>query len=168
MLAVALPASAHVSIVDGASVPGGGHGTQITFRIGHGCDGAPTDTLTVRIPEGVTGVKPKWLAGWTVSTEPRVGAEASAAPDASGEPSDHAEVGVVTWTGGPLPDGQYVDLQLLAVFPETPGAVLYFPAVQRCGDAEAAWIGIPAEGQDPDELEDPAPSVTIGEPAADH
>ena len=167
MLAVALPASAHVSIVEGASVPSGGHGTQITFRVGHGCDGAATDTLLIQIPEGVTGVKPKWLAGWTVGTEPRASAEASMAPDPSAE-AGHAEVGVVSWTGGPLPEGQYLDLQLLAVFPETPGAVLYFPVVQRCGDVEAAWIEIPAEGQDPDELEFPAPSVTIGEPAEAH
>ena len=52
MLAVALPASAHTTIIDGAAVPGGGHGTQISFRVGHGCDGAPTDTIEVQIPEG--------------------------------------------------------------------------------------------------------------------
>lgn len=167
MLATALPASAHVTIIDGVNVPSGGHGTQISFRVGHGCDGAPTDTIEIQVPEGVTGVKPKWLAGWTAETQPRVAAEASVAPDASAE-SDHPEVGVVRWTGGPLPDGQYLDLQMLAVFPETPGAVVYFPVVQRCGDAESAWIQIPAEGQDPDELDSPAPSVTIGEPADDH
>ncbi len=168
MVAVAVPASAHVTIIDGASVPSGGHGTQISFRVGHGCDGAATDTIEIRIPEGVTGIKPKWMAGWTAQTEPRAAAEASVAPGASSAPSDHPEVGVVRWTGGPLPDDQYLDFQMLAVFPATPGAELYFPVVQRCGDAESAWIEIPAEGQDPDELDSPAPSVTVGEPVDDH
>ena len=168
MLTMALPASAHVAIIDGESVPSGGHGTQISFRVGHGCDGAATDSVMIQIPEGVTGVKPRWLAGWTAETEPRAAAEASVGPDASTEPAEHPEAGVVLWTGGPLPDDQYVDFQMLAVFPETPGAVLHFPVVQRCGDAEAAWIEIPAEGQDPEELDFPAPSVTVGEPAEEH
>ena len=98
MLAVALPAAAHVSIIDGGSVPSGGHGTQISFRVGHGCDGVDTDSLLIQIPEGVTGVKPKWMAGWTAETEQRVAAEASVSPDASAEPAQHAEVGTVVWS----------------------------------------------------------------------
>jgi uncharacterized protein YcnI len=158
LTALAAPVSAHVDIIDGSAVHGGGHGTQITFRVPHGCDGAPTDTLEVQVPEGVTGVKPRWMAGWTIETDPRAAA-ASAAPDASRTPVD-GEVGVVRWSGGPLPDTQYLDFQVLAVFPATPGDV-YFPVVQRCGDAEVSWIEIPAEGQSEDDLEHPAPVVTV-------
>jgi uncharacterized protein YcnI len=165
LTALAVPASAHVSIIDGSEVHGGGHGTQITLRVPHGCDGAATDTLEVRIPDGVTGVKPKWMAGWTIETEPTAAAAASLSPDASAEPGE-PEVGVVRWTGGPLPDGQYLDFQLLAVFLETPGEV-YFPVVQRCGADEVAWIEIPAEGQSEDDLDSPAPVVTIVEGDAD-
>jgi uncharacterized protein YcnI len=177
LMALAVPASAHVSIIDGDAVPGGGHGTQITFRIPHGCEGAATDTVVVQIPEDVTGVKPKWMAGWTIETQPRAtgetpavpdasaAADASAVPEGSAAPAE-AEVGIVTWTGGPLPDDQYLDFQLLAVFPETPGQV-YFPIIQRCGDSEAAWIEIPAAGQTEDDLEYPAPVVTVVE-AEDH
>ena len=157
---LAVPASAHVDIIDGSAVPGGGHGTQITFRIPHGCDGVATDSIVIQVPEGVTGVKPRWMAGWTIETEPRADATASTAPDASATPAEQ-EVGVVMWSGGPLPDDQYLDFQLLAVFPETPGAVLYFPVVQRCAASETAWIEIPAEGQTEDDLEYPAPAVTI-------
>jgi len=163
---LAVPASAHVDIIDGSAVPGGGHGTQITFRVPHGCDGVETDTILIQIPEGVTGVLPKWMAGWTIETEPRAAAPASLAPDASAAPAE-AEVGTVMWSGGPLPDGQYLDFQLLAVFPETPGAQLYFPVVQRCAAGEVAWIEIPAEGQSEEDLEHPAPVVTIVE-AEDH
>ncbi len=161
MLALAAPAAAHVGIIDGAAVPGGGHGTQVTLRVPHGCDGAPTDTLEVQVPPGVTGVKPRWMAGWVIETEPRAAVQPSVAPAASEAPAE-AEVGVVRWAGGPLPDGQYLDFQLLAVFPETPGP-LYFPVVQRCGDTEVAWVQVPAEGQDEDDLERPAPIVTVVE-----
>ncbi|MBX3028952.1 MAG: YcnI family protein [Chloroflexi bacterium] len=171
LLTLAVPASAHVSIIDGSAVVGGGHGTQITFRVPHGCAGAPTDTIEVLIPEGVTSVQPKWMAGWTIETEPRATAgtptpEGTTGPDSHGEAT--TEVGLVRWTGGPLPDSMYLDFQVRAVFPETPGTI-HFPIVQYCGDAEEAWIQIPAEGQSPDDLEMPAPSVTIvaGE-AEDH
>jgi uncharacterized protein YcnI len=160
MLAVALPASAHITIIDGSAVPGGGFGTQITFRVPHGCDGAPTDTIEVQIPEGVTSVKPKWTAGWDITTEPRAAAAASVAPDASAAPAT-PEVGVVRWSGASLPDSQYMDFQLRAVFPDAPGSVIYFPVVQRCGDVEEAWIQIPAAGQTEDDLELPAPAVSI-------
>lgn len=163
MIAVALPASAHTTIIDGDHVPGGGYGTQITFRVPHGCAGAPTDTLEVQIPEGVTSVHPKWTAGWTIETEPRVAAPASEASEASPAAETSTEVGLVRWSGASLPDDQYMDFQIRAVFPETPGAVIYFPAVQHCGDVQEAWIQIPAEGQSADDLEFPAPSVTIGE-----
>jgi len=159
LLTVAAPASAHVGIIDGDAVIGGGHGSVITLRVPHGCDGSPTDTVEVLIPEGVTGVLPSWIAGWTVETDPRPG------PSASGAEAD-PEVGVVRWTGGPLPEGQFLDFRLLAVFPEAPGT-LHFPVVQRCGDDEAAWIEIPAAGQSEEDLEHPAPSVTVIEGAPD-
>jgi uncharacterized protein YcnI len=168
MLAVALPASAHTTILEG-EVQGGGFGTEITFRVPHGCEGSPTDTLEVQIPEGVTSVKPKWTAGWTIETEPRAAVSASVAPDASPTVEATAEVGLVRWSGASLPDSQYMDFSIRAVFPETPGAVVYLPAIQYCGDAQEAWIEIPAEGQSADDLEFPAPSVTIGEVVeADH
>ena len=54
LLAIAVPASAHVFIVDGSAVVGGGYGTEITIRVPHGCDGAATTALEVQIPAGVT------------------------------------------------------------------------------------------------------------------
>lgn len=161
-LAIAAPASAHVGIVDGDAVHGGGHGSVITLRVGHGCDGAATDTIEVRIPDGVTGVRPEWVPGWTIETEPRAAAEPSAAADPSAGHESGAEVGVVRWSGGPVPDSQYADLRLMAVFPETPGT-LWFPVIQRCGDLETAWIQVPAEGQSEDDLDHPAASVTVVE-----
>ena len=169
LLAIAIPAAAHVDIVDGGAVVGGGHGTQITFRVPHGCDGAATDTLEVKIPEGVTSVQPKLMAGWTIETETAAAPEHSEAPEVLAEPGmspaahhedEAGQVTLVRWSGGSLPDAMYADFQLRAVFPETLGTVA-FPAIQRCGAAEVAWIEIPAEGQTEDDLELPAPTVTI-------
>ena len=169
LMAIAVPASAHIEIIDGGAVEGGGHGTQITLRVPHGCEGVATDTLEVKIPDGVTGVKPKLMPGWTIETEADAAPQDSAAPQGSGAPGaspaaeEEPETGQVTlvrWTGGSLPDSQYADFQLMADFPETPGTVT-FPVVQRCGDTEIAWIEVPAEGQTEDDLELPAPTVTI-------
>ena len=43
------------------------------------------------------------------------------------------------------------------------GETLYFPVIQTCEEGEAAWIEIPAEGEDGEELESPAPSITLTE-----
>ena len=42
-----------------------------------------------------------------------------------------------------------------------PGTVLSFPTVQECAEGVHRWIEIPAPGQDPDELDEPAPQLTI-------
>ncbi len=66
-------------------------------------------------------------------------------------------VSSITWSGGSLPDDEYADFPISAIFPETPGTIS-FPAVQYCGDTQVAWIEIPAAGQDPESLEHPAPT----------
>jgi periplasmic copper chaperone A len=150
LLAIAVPASAHVFITDGSAIVGGGYGTEITIRVPHGCDGAATDSLEVQIPAGVTSVKPKQLAGWTIDVVSTPPVLPSMAPGASltDEQMDAMNAPVVTsvkWSGGSLPDNEYADFQLSAIFPETPGTIA-FPAVQMCGDTQVAWIEIPAAG----------------------
>jgi uncharacterized protein YcnI len=170
LLAIAVPASAHVYIVE-SDVVGGGYGTEVTIRIPHGCDGAATTALEVQIPAGVTSVKPKLMAGWTidvVSTTPVVPSMAPGASPLTDEQLDAMTAPIVSsvkWSGGTLPDSEYADFQLRAVFPETPGTVS-LPAVQYCGDTQVAWIEMPAAGQDPETLEHPAPSVTVVAPSA--
>jgi uncharacterized protein YcnI len=160
LLAVVAPASAHVTIPDGVVV-GGGDGAVIHVRVPHGCEGASTDTLEVQIPEGVIGVTPEAVPGWTVETE-----AVETEPYELYGSTLTERTSVVRWTGGPLEDHQYLDFGISAIFPEAPGE-LVFPAVQRCGDGEAAWIQVPTEGEDPDELERPAPTVTVVAPGDD-
>lgn len=173
LVAVAVPASAHVFVVE-SQIVGGGFGTEITIRVPHGCDGAATTSLEVQIPAGVTSVKPKLMAGWTIDVVSTPPVLPSMAPDASftDEQMDAMKAPVVSsikWSGGTLPDNEYAEFQIIAVFPETGGTVS-LPAVQYCGDTQVAWIEIPAAGQDPETLEHPAPTVTVvaqeGSPAA--
>jgi uncharacterized protein YcnI len=161
LIAGAMPASAHITIPDGQAIVAGSTAV-ISLRVPHGCAGAPTDTIEVKIPDGVTGVKPRLMDGWDITTQttPPPSPAASYATDEEAEAASEPQVSVITWSGGSLPDSMYQDFQFEAIFPDTPGT-LSFPVVQKCGGTEEAWIEIPAAGQDPEELENPAPQVTV-------
>ena len=42
---------------------------KAVIKIPHGCDGSPTTRVRVLIPEGVIGVKPKPMPGWSIETK---------------------------------------------------------------------------------------------------
>jgi uncharacterized protein YcnI len=154
-LAVALPASAHITIPEG-SVPSGGS-VVIHLRVPHGCDGAPTDTIEVQLPDGVVSGQPEFIPGWNVETE----MVESEPYERFGETLTE-RVGVIRWSGGSLPDLAFLDFGIRATFLADEGAVIAFPVVQRCGDAEEAWIEPTVEGEE--EPAYPAPTVTVGAP----
>lgn len=156
-LLVVGPAAAHVSA--NPSEASSGAYARFAFRVPHGCDGAPTDEVAIRVPAGVASVKPEFVPGWDVSSE--VGPY--------DEPVElHGEeitegVQSVTWTAQPgqeLPDDQFREFGLSVKLPDgEAGDVLYFPTVQSCPDGgEIAWIEIPSGDE---ELESPAPAVTL-------
>jgi uncharacterized protein YcnI len=65
----------------------------------------------------------------------------------------------------PIPDGFRDTFELSVSIPEdAAGTTIYFPTIQSCVDGESPWIEIPAEGQDPEELESPAPGVAVVAP----
>lgn len=74
----------------------------------------------------------------------------------------------VTYTAKtPFPDGYPAHLDLQVELPVVAtGTVLSFPTVQTCEQGEAAWTQIPAKGQDPEELESPAPSIEVASPTS--
>jgi periplasmic copper chaperone A len=140
LAAIAAPAQA-VNVPDGGAVPPG-RVSVVHFRVLEGCEGQATESLELRIPEGVTQVIPEAVPGWTVATE---------TVDRDGVP----EVSMVRWTGGPLPDGQMLEFGLRAAFPDEPGAVVQIPAVQGCSTTTLEWSGV--------DEETPAPVVRIAE-----
>ncbi|CAB4626591.1 unannotated protein [freshwater metagenome] len=111
---LANPASAHMGVdVHGATMTAG-KGATIFLRPGHGCDGDATNTITVEIPSGVTGVKPQQKAGWDTAFDGKT----------------------ITWSGGALPDSQFDDFGIKLTWPKLDAAVksqaIYFKTVQIC------------------------------------
>jgi uncharacterized protein YcnI len=49
-------AQAHINL-EQTSAPASAS-QKLTFRVGHGCEGSPTNSITVVLPEAVTGTKP--------------------------------------------------------------------------------------------------------------
>lgn len=118
---------------------------QITFEVGHGCAGADTYQIEVRIPEGVSAVR--------------------ALPSAFGNGIvNKDEAGTVTsvvWTKSDddvLPgDTQFYAFTLRARVGDTPFKSLSFPTIQTCRNAQgedsvSEWVGGESE---------PAPSAVV-------
>ena len=153
-LAVSAPAAAHVTLEVQQAPPNSTY--RATFRVAHGCQGAATNRVTIRLPEGVTQARPMPKPGWTLRTVPRTGAA---------QPTDHGAavpVAEVIWEGGDLPDGYYDEFVIQIRLPNTPGEMLYIPVVQDCpGGAQAAWTDIPEPGRRITEYRNLAPVVRL-------
>ena len=132
---------------------------KAVIRIGHGCEGKPTQAVRVRIPEGVIVAKPMPKAGWQLAT---VKGPYGRSYDYYGTPVAEG-VTEIAWTGGDLRDDWYDEFVFRARLTDFPvGSVVYFPIVQECADgAVERWIEIPEPGKSADDYEAPAPGVTI-------
>lgn len=149
-------AAAHVGLERRQAPPGTTF--KAVFQIGHGCNGAPTTSVRIRMPEGVVAVKPMPKSGWGLQlTE----------GDYATPYTDHGRtitkgVTEVAWTGGELLDAHYDEFVVRFRLTDlAPGTKLYFPVVQECREGVHRWIEIPADGQDPDELAEPAPMLEV-------
>lgn len=155
--------AAHVTLESKEAPPGSSY--KAVLRVGHGCEGNPTTVMRVQIPDGVIAVKPMPKPGWELET----------VKDKYDRPYDYygseltEGVRQIEWSGGRLRDDFYDEFVFVARLSDfEPGTVLHFPTVQECAGAVHRWIEIPAAGQDPDELEEPAPQLTIiDDPAGD-
>jgi periplasmic copper chaperone A len=155
---VAGPAAAHVT-VSPPEAPAGGY-TKLDVRVPHGCDGAATEVVRVQIPEGITSVTPQVVTGWEIEIEME---ELDEPMDAGHGEQITERPAEVVWTGGPLEDEYLEEFGLSVRMPEgDEGEIVYFPAVQECeGGEEAAWIELPDEGGEGEDLEHPAPGVVL-------
>ena len=153
----AAPASAHVTITPSDTAAGAY--TVLTVSVGHGCEGSPTTALDIQIPEQILSVTPTVLPGWEV--EKQMVQLDEPVEDAHGTVTTE-RVGQVVYTADqPLPDGYRAAMELSLQLPDAAGETLTFPVVQRCAEGETAWTETAAEGQEAEELERPAPTVTI-------
>lgn len=149
----ALPALAHATL-DSAETPAGA-AYRAVIRIGHGCDGAATNTLRVDLPGGFYNAKPMPKAGWTLET----------VKGAYAQPFDNHGTRMtegtrqVIWSGGALQDDWFDEFVIRGTVGKdvAPGTVLNFPTVQECGTARADWTDTSGNPDVPN----PAPSVTV-------
>ena len=149
-------ASAHVDVTP--STTAAGEYALLSFAVGHGCDGSATTKVAIDIPEGIDVVTPTINDGWTIQKETE--------PLEGGEEDDR--VSRVTYTAKkPLPDGFRDAFELSAPLPTEPGTTLRFPTLQTCVKGQTDWSEVPKDGQTEDDLDAPAPSMTLTEPGSD-
>ncbi len=147
-LAIAAPlaASAHVE-VSPDTAPAGGT-TRLSFQFHHGCNDSPTTALVVSIPGGVASTMPVYDGGWTIQR--KLGT--------NGLPTQ------VTFVAKqPIPTETSASVALDVLFSSSDaGKRVSFPVVQKCETGSTSWTQIPKSGQDPESLNTPAPTLTIG------
>ncbi|HXC38932.1 MAG TPA: YcnI family protein [Burkholderiales bacterium] len=149
-------AFAHVTL-DGGEAPSGSY-YKATFTVPHGCEGSPTVKIRVRIPDGVTSVKPQGRAGWKLATVK----SKLATPIDNGHGGKITEgVTEVSWSGGPLPDDQFEEFKIQMKLPDAPDTTLYFPVVQECAKGATRWIEVPEPGKSSHDLRAPAPALKL-------
>lgn len=146
-LAPAVAASAHVSA--SATSTAAGSSTVVTFSVPHGCEGSPTNVVTIELPESIPAVTPTVNPNWTV--EKVVEQLDEPITDAHGNEVTE-RVASVTYTtiGDGLADGFRDTFELSLRLPDgEPGDVVQFPAYQTCAEGTAEWVG------------DDAPSIVL-------
>ncbi|HEU4986646.1 MAG TPA: DUF1775 domain-containing protein [Rhizobiaceae bacterium] len=158
----ALPASAHATL-EKAEASAGSY--KAVLRIPHGCDGQATNQVRLEIPEGYIGVKPMPKPGWTVEIEK---GDYDKSYNLHGEEVTSGVTAVI-WKDGDLPDEFYDEFVVNGTLSGVePGQQLFFKTTQTCAEGEVAWTEEPAEGQNPHDLEHPAPILTVSAGADEH
>ncbi|MEU6285124.1 YcnI family protein [Streptomyces sp. NPDC047028] len=165
VLALAVPASAHVTVQPEGAAAKGGY-TVVDFKVPNERDNASTVKLEVNLPADhpVASVMPEPVPGWTA----HITTSKLAKPlTVHGKKIDEA-VTKVTWTA----DGKGIQPGYFQKFPVSLGALpedtdqLVFKALQTYSNKEVVrWIEVPQKGQD--EPETPAPVLQLTAAADD-
>jgi uncharacterized protein YcnI len=132
---------------------------KAVIKLPHGCDGSPTTRVRVLIPEGVIGVKPKPMPGWSIET--KRGVYERSYPYYHGAALTEG-VKEIVWSGS-LPDDYFDEFVFAGFLADSlaAGTTLHFPIYQECEKGSYAWIDIPAPGQDQHALKSPAPGIAL-------
>ncbi|MYU25420.1 YcnI family protein [Streptomyces sp. SID8352] len=164
-LALAAPASAHVSVQPEGTAAKGGYAV-VDFKVPNERDDAATTKLEVTFPADhpLASVMPQPVPGWTAKVTK---AKLDKPLEMHGKKIAEA-VSKVTWTA----DGDGIEPGFFQKFPVSVGTLpedadeLVFKAVQTYSNKEVVrWIEVPQEGQE--EPDNPAPVLTLTAPEAD-
>ncbi|MCU1573086.1 MAG: nuclear export factor [Micrococcaceae bacterium] len=150
-------ASAHVSVTPDKTAANSY--SLLTFSVGHGCDGSATTSLAISLPNELVDATPTVNPNWTISkvteklAEPRTLANGSSVTERTSQ--------IVYTAKTPLDPHQRDAVVLSVQLPDAAGKTLYFPTLQTCEVGQTNWAAIPADGQDPESIKDPAPGVAV-------
>lgn len=153
ILALSVPAvaSAHVG-VSPDELAAGDHGV-LTFSFAHGCDGSPTTALRITMPEGLASVAPTMDSDWAIDIER----------------GDDGLVSAVTYTAvAPVPNDLRGAVSMSVGLDESTPDSLAFPVIQTCVEGSTEWTQLAEDGENPHDLDSPAPVVTVGAANAAH
>ncbi|MFJ5518906.1 YcnI family protein [Streptomyces griseoluteus] len=166
VLAVSVPAFAHVSVQPEGTAAKGGYAT-VDFKVPNERDDASTTKVEVNLPaeHPLASVMPQPVPGWSVKvTKSKLDKPLTMHGEKIGE-----AVTKVTWTA----DGKGIQPGYFQKFPLSLGALpedtdqLVFKAIQTYSNKEVVrWIEVPQEGQD--EPENPAPTLALSAATDDH
>jgi uncharacterized protein YcnI len=157
-LAIAAPASAHVTVNPNTATQGGY--AKVTFRVPNETDNTDTTKLEVNLPMDtpVASVSLKPVAGWTATTE-----KAKLATPIKAHDSEITEaISKITWTadaGAAIKPGQFQEFDV-SLGPLPASGQLIFKALQTYSDGTVVrWIDEPtSDGTEP---EHPAPVLKL-------
>jgi uncharacterized protein YcnI len=148
----------HVTLQDQAAAAGASY--RGVLRVGHGCEGAATNSITVSIPSGFNGAQPLVKSGWALST--KIG-KLEQPYEMHGTKYTEGVV-EITWTaktaGDVLPDEFADEFVFRGTTPKKPGT-LWFKVVQGCVKGQNSWVEVPAAGQDAHSLKSPAARLDV-------
>jgi uncharacterized protein YcnI len=149
-LALPSTALAHISLHPN-TLPAGSSPT-IDIRVPNEESKANTTKLAVKFPPGFLDVSTGYLPGWKI----QVVKHKLAKPVKTEEGTVTEEISEVTWSGGRIPPGAFLDFPISAAIPDrAAGRTLTFKAVQSYDDGTIArWIGPPS-------ADEPAPTVNV-------
>jgi periplasmic copper chaperone A len=150
-------APAHVTLNPGEWEAGGF--ARFAVRVPSERPNASTVEVTMQFPENVISASFQDVPGWQRAVE-MVPLEEPI--EEEGEEPVTQRLGSVTWTGGEVEPGEFVEFGVSFQVPEDATGALLFPAIQTYSNGEAVrWISPDAEA------ETPAPRVEVLPAAAD-
>ena len=158
---LATPAFSHIVLETKTALAGSTY--KAVFQVGHGCQGAATNGVSVQIPAGFQGAKPYPKAGWTLTTQ---SAKLAQPYDSHGQPVTE-DVSVVSWTAASkeaaLQDAHFDEFTLRGTLPDAAGP-LWFKVLQTCESGRNDWSEIPAAGASTKGLKFPAVLLQVTGP----
>jgi periplasmic copper chaperone A len=151
-------AAAHVTLESNQAPVGAPY--KAVLRVSHGCEGAATTVIRVKIPDGMIAVKPMPKPGWAVDVT--TGKYAKSYSHFHGVTLSQGAT-EIAWSGGKLADAHYDEFVFSGFLAGDlePGRTLYFPVVQECEKGVHRWIEIPAADKSSEHLAEPAPGLKL-------